>query len=392
MYNIQYFNNISDVGLRRFDEERYHVSDTNANSDGIILRSHKLKNEEVVDTVKIIARAGAGVNNIPIDTMSERGVVVVNTPGANANAVKELAIGVMIAVSRNLFSAYRYTNELTADGDELNKQVEAGKKRFGGIELVGKTIGVIGLGAIGREVAHAAMALGMNAVGYDPALTVDNAWKLSAQIKRVNSVDDVIALCDFVTVHVPLNEHTRGLIGAPQIAKARKGVTILNLARGGIIDDEAVLHGLNTGQVKHYVTDFPTAALRGQVGVVALPHLGASTVEAEDNCAIMAVDQMKDFIQHGIIRNSVNFPDMDFARSTPHRVVIAHRNVPNMLTQISSCLGVEGLNINDMFNRSRGDYAFTVVDSDTEIPDVVMQRVRQVGDILRARRVSKIIC
>ena len=385
MYKVLTLNNISQIGLDRLPKDAYSISDDEKLPDAIILRSYKMHDMEVPASLKVVGRAGAGVNNIPIDKMAEQGIPVFNAPGANANAVKELVLAGLFLSCRNLTAAVQYTNELQGDDTELAKLVEAGKKKYAGFELPGRTIGVVGLGAIGRMVANSCIELGMNVIGFDPSLTVDGAWQLSADVQRADSVEAMLPKVDFLTVHVPLLDATRDMINDKNVGKLKKGATVLNLARGGIINDAAVCDALDSGHLHAYVTDFPNNRTKQSDKVIGLPHLGASTGEAEDNCAIMVADQIKDFLENGNIRNSVNFPNVKMERGTAHRLTIANANVPNMVGQISTIMAEAGLNINDMINQSRGEIAYTIVDVDSPVPESVVESIAGLDGVMMAR-------
>jgi D-3-phosphoglycerate dehydrogenase len=387
MYKILTLNNISVAGLERMPRESYEVASEIQNPDAILLRSFKMHEMEIPATLKAVGRAGAGVNNIPVDKMSAAGIPVFNAPGANANAVKELVITGMLLACRNICQAWEFARNLEGDDAEINKQVEAGKKNFGGFELPGRTLGVIGLGAIGRLVANAAESLGMKVIGYDPGITVEGAWELSANVKKATSVDELMSQVDFVTFHVPLIDATKNMINAERLKIMKDNVVILNFARGGIIDDEAVSAAIKAGKVYAYVCDFPSNLLKKHERVITLPHLGASTVEAEDNCAIMVADEVRDFLENGNITNSVNFPDVRMPRTEGFRLAIVNSNVPNMVGQISTALAGAGLNIVDMLNKSRGDLAYTLVDVDKEVAESVMQSVKAIDGVLAVRAV-----
>lgn len=384
-HSIRTYNAISPIGLARLPRD-FEVSAEVSEPDGILLRSADLHAEPVADSVLAVARAGAGTNNVPVAALAERGVVVFNTPGANANAVKELVIAGMLMSARNLWPAAQFTAGLTDDDGDLNPTVERAKKQFAGFELPGRTLGVIGLGAIGVLVANAATALGMKVLGYDPALTVGRAWQLSSAVEQATSLEDLFSRSDMVTAHVPLVEGTRGLVGAELIARMKPGATVLNFARGGIVDDAAVVAGLDEGRLHAYICDFPSPALVAHPKVVALPHLGASTAEAEENCAVMAADQIRDYLADGTIRNSVNFPEAALPR-TPGttRLAIVNANVPNMVGQISGVLAEAGLNLADLLNKSRGELAYTLIDVEGELPEQLVKEIGTIEGIIRLR-------
>jgi D-3-phosphoglycerate dehydrogenase len=385
MHKILTLNNISPLGLARLPKDQYLVASDIKDPDGILLRSFKMHDMEIPKTLKAVGRAGAGVNNIPVEKLTKLGIPVFNAPGANANAVKELVIAGMLLAARHIGPAWQFTQGLAGTDAEIGKAVEAGKKNYAGFELPGRTLGIIGLGAIGRQVANAAISLGMKVVGFDPWLTVEGAWQLSADVKKANGVDELLRLSDFVTFHVPLMDATRHLINVERLKFMKDGVVILNFAREGIVDDTAVSAAIKAGKVYGYVCDFPSNLLKNHERVITLPHLGASTAEAEDNCAIMVAEQVKDFLENGNIRNSVNYPEVVAPRESPHRLIVANANVPNMLGQISETLGEAGLNIHDMVNRSRGDYAYTLVDLDNPVPEAVRQKVAGIHGVLMVR-------
>lgn len=388
MYKIQTLNNISPVGLAKLPAENYSIADDVESPDAIILRSFKMHEMEIPKSLKAVGRAGAGVNNIPLDKMSSAGVPVFNAPGANANAVKELVIASIFIAARNITEAVKYTEALEGEDAELSKLVEAGKKKYGGFEVPGRTIGVVGLGAIGRMVANTCIDLGMRVVGFDPGLTVDGAWQLSSQITRANSVEEMLGKVDFLTVHVPLIDATRDLINSENVGRMKSSAVVINLARGGIINDEAVCDALDAGKLGAYVTDFPNNRTKKTRQVIGLPHLGASTGEAEDNCAVMVAEQVRDYLENGNIKNSVNFPNVSMPRETPFRLIVCNANVPNMVGQISTIMAEAGLNIHDMINQSRGDIAYTIVDSDTEISTGVVEQIKQLDGIMIARSIQ----
>ena len=365
-YKIKTLNAISSAIYTQLDD-KYKVADDITNPQGVLVRSASMHDTPIDDSVLCIARAGAGYNNIPVDQCSAKGICVFNTPGANANAVAEMVLAGMLLSCRNIVGGIEWTRTLKGQGAAVEKAVEKGKKAFVGPELRGKTLGVVGLGAIGVLVANAAVHLGMNVVGYDPMISVEHAWVLSRQVKRENSLDALFSTCDFITLHVPLNDKTRGMVGTRTLSICRKGVRIMNFARGGLVDDAALIDALGDGRVSCYVTDFPSDALIGMDGVIAIPHLGASTPESEENCAVMAAAQTRDFLESGIIRNSVNLPAIDVAPVSKPRLLCIHENVPNVLGSITSAVAGFGLNISDLVNRSRGAMAVSVVDMD-EIP------------------------
>jgi len=387
MYKILTLNNISVAGLERLSRDKYEVASEIQHPDAILLRSFKMHDMDIPETLKAVGRAGAGINNIPIDKMSQHGIPVFNTPGANANAVKELVVASMLLASRNICQAWNYTGKLVADDAELSTQIEAGKKKYAGFELPGRTLGVVGLGAIGIRVANVALSLGMKVIGYDPQITVKGAWQLAAKVEQAHSVDDMVSRCDFITFHVPLVDATRNMLNAERVAAMKKGAVVLNFARDGIVDEEAICKALDDDKLYAYVTDFPSGSLNGHERVIALPHLGASTAEAEDNCAIMVAGQIEDFLENGNIINAVNFPEvvMPRANNVGSRLAIANSNVPNMVGQISTALADAGLNIVDMLNKSKGDIAYTLADIETEVTDVVAERIKAIDGVLSVR-------
>jgi D-3-phosphoglycerate dehydrogenase len=385
MFKVKTLNNIARAGLDHLPEERYEVGSDVEAPDAILVRSHSMHDMELAPNLLAIGRAGAGVNNIPVAKMTERGVPVFNAPGANANAVKELVIGSLFIAARNLVPAHEYVRSLTEEGAALDRAVEAGKKQFVGFELPGRTLGVIGLGAIGVEVANAAFALGMKVIGYDPQITVERAWQLSAGVQHASRIAEVLEGSDFVTLHVPLTDDTRGLIDARRLSLMRRGGVLLNFSRSVIVDEKAVLAALDDGSLGSYVTDFPTAALKQHPRAVCLPHLGASTSEAEENSAIMVVENLRQYLENGDVRHSVNFPETIFPRTRPDRVAIPHANMPNMVAQILAALAEEELNIADMVNHSRGPISYTIVDLDSAVSEATLTRIRSIDGILSAR-------
>jgi D-3-phosphoglycerate dehydrogenase len=384
-YEILVLNQISQIGLKRFPAESYSVAKEAARPDAILVRSADMHAMAIAGSVKAIGRAGAGTNNIPVPAMSKRGVPVFNAPGANANAVKELVLAGMLIAARNLVPAIQFVGALSGDDAAVSRRIEDEKKRFAGVELPGHTLGVIGLGKIGSLVADAAIRLGMNVLGYDPEITVDAAWSLPSQVKKAHALDEVLKGSHFVTLHVPLTDATRGLLNARNLAHVRAGTILVNFSRDGIVDDAAVLEALNAHRLRAYVTDFPTAALARHPDVIGLPHLGASTREAEDNSAVMVVDQVRDYLEHGNIRNAVNFPEVVMQRESPYRVAIANANVPNMVGQISTAVARAGLNIHNMLNKSKGEMAYTLVDVDSRVPADVIETIRRIGGVLAIR-------
>jgi len=379
------FDQVSPAGLKALPSERYAVVNESAAPDVIVLRSRNLHDYAFGERLKAVGRAGAGVNNIPVPKLSARGIPVFNAPGANANAVKELVLAGLLLAARNIGAALEFVRGLDPAAPELGKCVESGKKAFAGFELPGHTLGVVGLGKIGSLVADVAIRLGMRVLGYDPEITVDAAWGLPSQVRRARSIDEVLKASDFVTLHVPLLEQTRHLIGAKNLAQLRPGAVLLNFSREEIVDDHAVVQALQARRLKAYVTDFPSSAVLGQPGVVALPHLGASTREAEENCAVMVVEQLRAYVEHGDVTNAVNFPDACMPRESPYRLAIANANVPDMLAGISHTLGARGINIHNMLNKSRGEMAYTLVDVDTPVSDAVLGELRAIGGVLGVR-------
>jgi D-3-phosphoglycerate dehydrogenase len=385
-FKILTLNNISVRGLERLPRERYEVASEIGHPDAILLRSADMHSMDVAKSVKAVARAGAGTNNIPVAKLSKRGIPVFNAPGANANAVKELVIAGMFLAARNICQAWEYVRALKGTDEQLDAEVEKGKKKFVGYELPGRTLGVIGLGAIGVEVANAAHLLGMRVLGFDPQITVQRAWQLSSGVEQALSLDDLFSRSDMITVHVPLLEATRNLVNAARLRLMRNGGVVLNFARSGIVDEAAVLDALGSNKLNGYVCDFPTAQLKDHPKVVALPHLGASTGEAEENCAVMVADTLRDFLEQGNIRNSVNFPEAVLPRTSgATRLSIANENVPNMVGQISTALAAANLNIADLLNKSRGELAYTLIDIDGAVPESVLGKLGQIEGVLAVR-------
>lgn len=383
-FRILTLNKISPKGLARLPGH-YEVGDGVVDPDAVLVRSHGMHDMEIPASVQAIGRAGAGTNNIPVKKMSARGVPVFNAPGGNANAVKELVLAGMLMGARNIGEAICFVSGLEGSDEELHRKVEAGKKQFVGIELPGRTLGVVGLGAIGSLVADAAIKLGMEVVGFDPGITVEAAWRLPAQVRKADSVEALVKASDFITLHVPLMDATRHLINTQRVALMRQGVVLLNFAREEVVDNAAVLAGMEDGRIRAYVCDFPANALKGRKNVICLPHLGASTGEAEENCAIMVAGQVADYLENGNILNAVNFPNVSMPRESTYRIAIANANVPNMLGQISTALAAAGLNIHNMVNNSRGDMAYTLVDVDSPVRDDLLARLQAIQGVIHVR-------
>jgi len=384
-FEILVLNQISPAGLKRFPAKQYNVAKDAKHPDAILVRSHDMNAMKIPESVRAIGRAGAGTNNIPVKAMSGRGVPVFNAPGANANAVKELVLAGMLMAARNLVPAVRFVGSLDCDDDALARRVEAEKKQFAGMELPGQTLGVIGLGKIGSLVADAAIKLGMNVLGYDPEITVEAAWSLPSQVKKAHSIEEVLKASQFVTLHVPLLAVTRHLINAKNLELMHSGGILLNFSREEIVDAKAVAQALASKKLRYYVTDFPAQVLCANAAVIALPHLGASTREAEDNSAVMVVDQVREYLEHGIIQNAVNFPDVVMGRESPYRVGVANANVPNMLGQISGAMAKAGLNIHNMTNRSKGEMAYTLVDVDSPVAKGLIEELAAIRGVLAVR-------
>jgi D-3-phosphoglycerate dehydrogenase len=385
MFKVLTLNNIAVAGLDRLPRDLYEVASEIAHPDAVMVRSANMHEMDIPGTVTAIGRAGAGVNNIPVAQMSERGVPVFNAPGANANAVKELVLAGMLMAARNIAQAWSFAVGVEGEDDAIHQAVEAGKKRFVGFELPGRTLGVIGLGAIGVQVANAARALGMKVVGYDPTITVQRAWQLESDVQPALSVDDLVSRADFVTFHVPLTDETRNMINAERLRHMKRGAVLLNFARSGIVDDQAAVAALDSGQLYAYVCDFPSNLLKGHPRVVTLPHIGASTREAEENCAIMVADELRGWLEDGNVHNAVNFPEIYLPRNGGYRMAIVNSNVPNMVGQISTDLAQVGLNIQDMLNRSRGEIAVTLIDVDKPPPEETVAKLRAIRGVLSVR-------
>lgn len=384
-FKILTLNNISVAGLRRLPRDSYEVASEIGHPDAIMVRSANMHEMDFPASVKAVGRAGAGVNNIPTDALAERGIPVFNAPGANANAVKELVLAGIWLGARNICQAWQYVRELEGDDKTVTKAVEAGKKKYAGFEIPGRTLGVIGLGAIGVEVANAALELGMRVVGFDPAMTVERAWQMSSGVEKAASIDHLFSQADFVTIHVPLVEGTRNLVNAERLALMKEDAILLNFARGGIVDEGAVIDALDADRLAAYVCDFPNNENRLHPKITALPHLGASTGEAEDNCAIMVAENLREYLENGNIRHSVNFPEALMPRAKGPRLAIANLNVPNMVGQISTCLAEAGINIVDLLNKSRGPIAYTLVDVENDVPASTVDSISAIEGVLRVR-------
>jgi D-3-phosphoglycerate dehydrogenase len=390
MYKIKTFNQISVKGLERFARDKYEVGSAIGEADAILLRSHKLHNEKLPETILAVARAGAGVNNVPVEAYSEKGIVVFNTPGANANAVKELVLAGLLLGSRGIKSGIDHVKTLhdVSDAAQLHKTLEAQKKLFAGNELMGKTLGIVGLGAIGSLVADMALALGMNVVGYDPALSIEAAWRLSSQVQRAENLYALLARCDYVSLHVPAIDATHHLINDEALAQAKQGLSLVNFARESIVDPQAIVKALDSGKLKSYVCDFPEPIFYGRDDVIAMPHIGASTAEAEENCAVMAADQIIDYLENGNIKNSVNFPAVSMARCEGQRIIFSNKNVPKVLGSVLSVLADNNVNVIDMMNRSRGDLAYNILDVEQMDNGSVISAIEQVEHVKSVRLIN----
>ncbi|MDR2543051.1 MAG: phosphoglycerate dehydrogenase [Treponema sp.] len=388
MFRIQTLNKISPLGLDLFPKDKYEIANDIPNPDAIVVRSADMNELEIPSSVLAIARAGAGYNNIPVKRCSEKGIVVFNTPGANANAVKELALAAMLISSRNIVGGINWTASVAGKPD-VAELVEKEKSKYTGPELKGKTLGVIGLGAIGVMVANDAMALGMKVIGYDPYISVDAAWHLSSDVARAESLESLLSKSDYITLHIPQSEATKGILDAEKIRLMKNDARIINLSRNALVKDKDIVEALEAGKINCYVTDFPTPELLACKKVIGIPHLGASTPEAEDNCAVMAVLQIRDFLETGEIRNSVNFPRCKLEQRYPYRLLVINRNIPNMVGQITTNLASANINIQDLINHHLEDYGFTIVDTDQEIPQAVLEQIRKVNGIIRVRVIAK---
>lgn len=387
MFNIRTYNRISNKGLDLFEAENYRVEEGLDSPDAFVLRSQKLHGEPLPETLLAMARAGAGVNNIPVDACTEQGVVVFNTPGANANAVKELVLAGLLLGSRDIFGGMSFVQGLTGESDPaaMSRLLEAEKKRFAGSELYGKTLGVVGLGAIGAMVANMALELGMKVAGYDPAISVEAAWRLSSQVQKVESLQDLLGISDYLSLHIPANEHTKGLIGPEAFAAMKPGACLLNFAREQVVDQDALVAALDDGKLRRYVSDFPRPELIGKPGAVLMPHIGASTAEAEENCAVMAATQLKDFLENGNIVNSVNFPRTRMSRNGGHRITFSNRNIPKVLGTVLGVLADRNINVIDLVNKSLGDIAYNIIDLETPAGPNALEEIRQAEGVIRLR-------
>jgi D-3-phosphoglycerate dehydrogenase len=388
MFKIRTMNKISPLGLDLFPRDKYEVASEIPNPDAILVRSADLHSVEIPDSVLAIGRAGAGYNNIPVEACSNRGVVVFNTPGGNANAVKELAITAMLLSSRNIIGGINWCKTIADKADEVPDLVEKGKSKFEGPELKGKTLGVVGLGAIGVMVANDAVALGMQVIGYDPYISVEAAWNLSRAVIRADTLEGLLAKSDYITLHLPLADTTKGLLDAEKFRFMKKGARIINLARGGLVNEGDIIEALNSERLAAYVTDFPSAELLACPKVISIPHLGASTPEAEDNCAVMAVQQIMDYLESGAIKNSVNLPRCRLDMRAPYRLLVVNRNIPNMVGQITTILAAASINIGDLINHHRDDYAYNIIDTEQEIPEDTLNQIKAVEGIIRVRGIG----
>jgi len=389
MFRIQTMNKISSCGLDLFPRDRYEVASEIPNPHAVLVRSADLHSVVIPDSVLAIARAGAGVNNIPIPACSNRGIAVFNTPGGNANAVKELAIAALLLASRNIMGGWAWGAGIADRADEVPDLVEKGKSRFEGPELRGKTLGVVGLGAIGVMVANDALALGMRVIGYDPYISVEAAWNLSHSVERADTLEGLLAKADYITLHLPLNDTTRGLLDAEKFRIIKKGGRIVNLARGGLVNDADIIEALKSGKLSAYVTDFPTAELLACPRAICIPHLGASTPEAEDNCAVMAVKQLMDYLEYGAVKNSVNFPRCKLEFNSPCRLLVANKNIPNMVGQITTILAEAAINITDLINHHQNDYAYNIIDTEQTIPREQLEKLTAIDGVVRVRLLER---
>ena len=393
MFNIRTYNNISDKGLSRFPGDHYEISDTSTDPDALLLRSHKLSVDDATENLVAVGRAGAGVNNIPVSAYTEKGIVVFNTPGANANAVKELVMAGLLLSCRGIIPGIGYVNSLEANDDkkELDQLVEASKKQYKGRELKGKTLGILGLGAIGSMVADMALHMDMSVLGYDPAISVEAAWRLSSRVERMESMAMLFGRSDIISLHVPALDSTRGMINSEALAQFRQGAVLLNFSREEIVDSQAIADALDSGQISQYISDFPTPGLIGKAGVISTPHLGASTDEAEENCAVMVADQIRDFLENGNIKNSVNFPALNLERSPDcYRIAFANKNVPRILGSVLSIMAEHDINVVDMLNKSRDDVAYNIMDIETEPTDELIAEILGIEGVVKVRTFAEV--
>jgi D-3-phosphoglycerate dehydrogenase len=388
MFRIQTMNKISPLGLDLFPRDKYEIASDIPNPDAILVRSADLNSTEIPSSVLAIARAGAGYNNIPVQRCSESGVVVFNTPGANANAVKELTLAALLLSSRNIVGGINWTQSV-ADKSDVAELVEKEKSKFTGPEIKGKTLGVIGLGAIGVMVANDAISLGMDVIGYDPYISVDAAWNLAREVVRADTLESLLSKSDYITLHIPLSDTTKGLLDAEKFRLIKKDARVINFSRNALVKDKDIIDALDSGKLSAYVTDFPTTELLTCKKVIGIPHLGASTPEAEDNCAIMAVKQLINFLEAGTVRNSVNYPHCKLEQRAPYRLIAANKNIPNMVGQITTILAGANINITDLINHHRDEYAYNIIDTEQQIPDPVMQQIRKVNGIIRVRSIER---
>lgn len=383
MYTIKCVNKIAPIGLDVLDPSQFSLNDKDANPNGILVRSASMHDTEMPESLLAIARAGAGVNNIPVDACAEKGIVVFNTPGANANAVRELAVCALFLASRDIVGGIEWARKL--EGDDVAAQVEKGKSAFVGPEILGKTLGVIGLGAIGVGVANAAHHLGMKVLGFDPYISVDAAWGLSRNVNRYHDLNKLLAECDYISLHVPLNTYTKHTINSVSLSLVKPGVRIINFARAELVNDEDIVNALESGRVARYVTDFPTSRIHTRADVVPIPHLGASTPESEDNCAVMAAQELSDYLMFGNIKNSVNYPDVELPRTAGERLCVAHKNIPQIISKISTMFGEAGINIENMVNKSKKDYAYTMLDTTSVISEKLVEDLSAIDGIIKVR-------
>ena len=388
MFRIKTLNSISRLGLDRLDDRLFQVGDDVADPDGILLRSYDMTTDELPSSLKAVARAGAGVNNIPVERCTESGIVVFNTPGANANSVKELVLAGMFLSSRKIVESVIWVRSLAGSGENVPRMVEIGKKQFIGPEIAGKTLGVVGLGAVGVLVANDAVNIGMKVIGYDPFISIESAWGLAREVRRAALLEELLAESDYITLHLPLSEKTKGFFDNDRFKQTKKGVRILNFARGGLVDNDDLLEAMRAGIVERYVTDFPDDQLAGHDKVIPIPHLGASTPEAEDNCAVMAADQLGEYLRTGNIKNSVNYPACDMALAAESRIVIANENIPNMVGQITTILAVEKINISDMLNRHLGDYAYNIIDIEGTVSGETIKKLEGIDGVVMVRKIT----